>query len=108
MSYIVDIRTQAVDFAPSSVVDEIIQNVRTLLSTYVFSVPLDRTFGLSEDIVDRPVTPDVMAKLQGEIFDVIKKYEPRVTVTAIGLIADERDSSIVRPHIEIEIKEGVL
>ena len=44
--YTVTLSSQ-VDFAPSDEVREILQNVRTILSTRKGSVPLDRDFGLT-------------------------------------------------------------
>lgn len=44
--YLVNLK-QGIDFAPSSEIAEILQNVRTILTTRLGSVPLERDFGLS-------------------------------------------------------------
>ena len=52
--YLVNLK-QGVDFAPSSEIAEILQNVRTILTTRLGSVPLERDFGLSWEHIDQPI-----------------------------------------------------
>ena len=47
--------TGAINFAPASTAEEVIQNVRTILTTTVYSVPLDRNFGINPDMLMRHV-----------------------------------------------------
>lgn len=72
-----------VDFAPASEVKEILQNVKTIISTTKFSVPLDRDFGISGDLVDTPL-PVAQARLSNEIIMAVRKYEPRAKITGIS------------------------
>ncbi len=44
-----------IDFAPSTELQEILQNVRTICTTAKYSVPLDREFGINGVFVDEPV-----------------------------------------------------
>lgn len=97
---------QVVDFYPATVVDEIVQNVRTILSTSVFSVPLDRRFGINADFIDSPMYEEVETRLQSEIFTAITTFEPRVIVDSIS-IAYEPETGRLRPTVDIRIKEGV-
>ena len=56
MDYSMDLsKPITVNFSPSSVAEEILQNVRTICSTVVGSVPLDRDFGMSMDMLDQPI-----------------------------------------------------
>ena len=54
MNFVVNLDAD-VDFNPASVVAEVLQNVRTILSTRKGSVPLDRDFGISWEYLDRPI-----------------------------------------------------
>ena len=46
MEYVVMPDAQTIDLAPATKIEEILQNVRTILGTVKFSVPLDREFGI--------------------------------------------------------------
>ena len=73
---------QEINFAPGNVIEEVVQNVRTICSTPKYSVPMDRLFGVDAVVVDRP-TPKAMAEIQAEIIQAIRKYEPRCKVKKI-------------------------
>ena len=98
----IDILTQPkeINFAPSNVVEEIIQNVRTICTTPKYSVPMDREFGLEADMVDRP-TPKAMAAIQAEIIQAIRKYEPRCKVKKIFFDGDKDGKLTVRVRIVV-------
>jgi hypothetical protein len=55
-----------IDFAPSGIIEEVSQNVRTLLMTAKYSVPLDRELGIDASFLDRPA-PEAMARLRVQI-----------------------------------------
>jgi len=67
----------AINWAPATTTDEVVQNVETLLATAPGTVPLSRNMGTSQDVVDQPM-PAVAAKLQGAVIKAIRTYEPRV------------------------------
>jgi phage baseplate assembly protein W len=85
---------------------EILQNVRTILSTVRGTVPLDRAFGIDGDMVDA-AQPVVRARLAADVVASIERYEPRVTVTAIDWREIEADGRMV-PAVGIQLKEGVV
>ena len=68
--YTVTLSSQ-VDFAPSDEVREILQNVRTILSTRKGSVPLDRDFGLTWAHIDKPM-PVAKMLMRSEVIDAIE------------------------------------
>jgi phage baseplate assembly protein W len=70
-------------FSPSSEIQEIIQNVRTIISTRKGNVPLDRDFGLDWGFVDQPLAVS-QAMLSAEVVRQVKKYEPRAVVIRVG------------------------
>ena len=89
-----------IDFAPKNEVEEVLQNVRTILSTAKGTVPLDRQFGLDGAIIDLPVTL-AKAKLTNEIFQALNRYEPRVKVEKISFSGDI--SGQLTPKVEVSI-----
>lgn len=100
MEYDITMTLEKIDFAPTSRVVEIIQNVRTILSTSKYTVPLDREFGLDPSIVDLPM-PAAQAKLTAEIIATIHRYEPRCRVVRVYYEGDldGRLSPIIRIRI---------
>lgn len=94
----------AVDFAPSSEIAEIIQNVRTIITTRIGSVPLDRNFGVAWDFIDQPLA---LAKMQLRVLviDAIEKYEPRAKVEAVEFEENEdlAMEGVLLPRVIISI-----
>lgn len=97
----------AVHFAPSSMAAEVVQNVRTILTTRRGDVPLDRDFGLTWEHIDKPVNV-AEALMRSEIIDVVERYEPRCRVISVTFPADSQDpqEGVLRPKVIIEIEEG--
>ena len=91
-----------IDFAPENEILEILQNVRTILSTVKFSVPLDRDFGIDASLLDKPIL-EAKAKISSEIILAIKKYEPRVKVEEITFSGD-MDGKL-QPKVQVSIIE---
>lgn len=100
-----------VDFSPASTLREIAQNVRTILATAVGSVPLDRAFGASADLLDDP-QPLAQARLVSEIVAAVERYEPRARVVAVRwerpAVSTATADGVLWPRVTIEIREGVL
>lgn len=93
----------AVNFAPATTIEEILQNVRTILTTPVYSVPLDRTFGVNAELLDLP-RPVARAKLAAEIVQAIQKFEPRVEVTRVSFAGDAISGKL-QPTVRLRLKE---
>jgi phage baseplate assembly protein W len=89
-----------IDFGATGIA-EILQNVRTILTTPKYSVPLDRNFGLNATMLDAPV-PVAQAKLTAEIIAAVHKYEPRVRVTKV-LYEGDGQEGILRPKVRVRI-----
>lgn len=92
---------QGIDFAPASEAAEILQNLRTIITTTKYSVPLDRDFGFNAEMLDKPMNV-AQAQLQSEIIMGIKLYEPRVTVTSISFTGTD-DGRLI-PKVQVMIK----
>lgn len=87
---------------PQNTLEEIIQNINTILSTPKGTVPLDRDFGIDWSFVDNPM-PEAKMTLRQEIVSALKKYEPRVVVLSISFKqSDAADGSLI-PIINFEV-----
>jgi uncharacterized protein len=75
-----------INWSPTPV-EEVAQNVRTLLATAPGTVPLARALGTPQDVVDSPISL-AGARLRAAVVEAVRTYEPRVKVTAVKLAAD--------------------
>lgn len=62
--------------------EELLQNVKTILTTPAGSVAFDRDFGIDWTLLDNPVNI-TKAKLSAEYVRKIRRYEPRVVIISI-------------------------
>ena len=100
MEYTVFGKLDKVDFAATGV-DEVLQNIRTLLVTKKFSVPLDRDLGLDFRVLDQPL-PKAQAALRVEIIEAIRKYEPRAHVMRVDFDGTAIDGHLI-PKVTVSI-----
>lgn len=86
-------------------VAEVLQNVRVILTTRVGSVPMDRDFGVSWEMIDMR-TPAAKAEMAAEIFDKIHKYEPRATISHLEWVETAMDAmdGRIAPSVTLEIE----
>jgi phage baseplate assembly protein W len=68
--------------------DEIMQNLRYIILTEYFSVPLDREFGFDYSMIDKPMAV-AEAVLAQEVAMKISLYEPRAQFRSISYVRDE-------------------
>ena len=94
--------TPPINFAPATVAEEVLQNVRMIISTVKYSVPMDRAFGIDGAVVDRPINI-AKAHLTNEIFRAVRRYEQRAVIEAIDFDGDK--SGKLTPMIKIRINE---
>lgn len=106
----VSARLEGIDFAPKDILTEIIQNVRTIISTTQFSVPLDRRFGIDGTVIDLPL-PVAMARISAEVIRAITECEPRCRVVSVDFeetAATEAEEGHLTPKVSIAIKDEWL
>lgn len=87
---------------------DIQQCLRIIVSTFAFSVPLDRAFASTGSFIDAPAPHAVAARI-AQLTVAIEKYEPRVKVSSIDLQPDPvalMDGKVY-PVISFTVKEGV-
>lgn len=85
-------------------VEEILRNIRIILTTPVGTVPFDRDFGLDWSILDNPL-PQAKGLLATEYVSKIRKYEPRAKVSEITFEYRESDGILV-PKVVIDFVES--
>lgn len=96
----VSLMPEEINFAPANLIEEVMQNVRTICTTSKYSVPMDRLFGVDAVMLDRP-TPKAMAAMQAEMVQAIRKYEPRCKVKRVNFDGDLDGRLNVKVRIEI-------
>jgi type IV secretory pathway VirB2 component (pilin) len=82
-------------------VEEIFQNVKYIVLTTIWSVPLDREFGIDASFVDKPI-PIAQLIIGQEIALKINLYEPRAKFRDITFDGDGLQG-LLRPTIIIDI-----
>ncbi|MET3831033.1 phage baseplate assembly protein W [Paenibacillus sp. DS2363] len=83
-------------------VDEIKQNIRTIIKTIMGTCPMHRSFGIDPIVIDMP-TPAAAALLEVAALSAIEEYETRVQVTDIEVHIEE---SRLIPIVYFALREG--
>ena len=69
--------------------EKIIQGIKTLVSTPIGSVPLDRGFGIDFSFIDKPA--DIAKQLfTSQFYDKLNKYFPEIKIESIEFIEKEQ------------------
>ena len=90
-----------ITFAPNTEAEEIIQNVRQILSTMYFEVINNREFGLNATYVDAPIQQSNMLS-RVDIINKIRRDEPRAKVENIEYYGDA-ETGYTKPIVRISI-----
>ncbi len=104
--YEITANTDEIKIFPSSELEEITQNIRMIITTQKFSVPMDRAFGINSAMLDQPLAA-ARAKLSAEIVAAVNKFEPRAAVTEVIFLNNETDG-ILNIKIRFRIVERNL
>lgn len=103
MSYTVSQNSlKSVSLNETDTVKSVLQNVAIILSTWKGSVPLYRDFGISADIMHKPINV-AKSMLIADIKEAIGDCEPRAEVISISFEVDPSDPSKLIPTVEVEI-----
>jgi hypothetical protein len=92
-----------INFAATGV-KEIVQNVKYIVLTDYYSVPLDREFGFDATMVDKPM-PVAELMLQQEIAFKIAFYEPRCVFEEVNFTGDGMEGHLI-PSVRIGLYSG--
>ena len=103
---VVDMREAAPLVIGATGLDAVVQNIRMILTTFAYSVPLDRRFASHGGAIDAPAP--VMAALRIAVLtDAIEEKEPRAEVVSIRLLRAETLDGQLRPVVTFKLREGV-
>lgn len=90
--------------------EAIIQNIRMIILTLSYSIPLDRAFAHDGQMIDAPA-PLVAGRKMAELIDAIEKYEPRVKVDKIDFVYHDQQGQLAEgqltPRVTFSLKKGV-
>jgi phage baseplate assembly protein W len=88
--------------------DDVMQCIRYIVRTTVFSVPLDRSFASDGSYIDAPV-PHAVAARMAALTEAVERREPRVRVTSIRFAprVEEALDGRLFPVIRFRLREGV-
>ena len=87
---------------PKNELEEVIQNVKTIITTLQGSVPLDRDFGIDLTVIDKPVNV-IRPLLVKEIKEKIEQYEPRAKLVSIDWNG-EGLQGVITPTVRVAIR----
>ena len=105
MSYFVSAKSEGgISLNEKDTVKSVLQNIKLILMTRQFSVPLYRNFGLPMQFIDRPLAA-AKPLLIAEIKDTIAEYEPRAEVLNIVIETDLRAPGKLNAIVEVDIKD---
>lgn len=100
----ISITDGGIDFAPATVVEEVLQNVRMIIATRAGTVPLDRDFGLSWAAVDAPISV-ARARVRHDVVEKIRRYEPRATVKGVQYDGRNAETGELLLSVDIEVAQ---
>ncbi|MER2169042.1 MAG: hypothetical protein ABS938_00245 [Psychrobacillus psychrodurans] len=72
---------------------EIIRNSKVILTTFEGEVPYDRSFGLTSELLDLPIT-EARDLYTVECITKLRRYEPRASVIDISFIVDDNTGKL--------------
>lgn len=96
-------RDNDLSVCPGSMEEEVAQNIRVLLETVKYDVPLVRDMGLDADYLHKP-QPVAETLLYQSIADAIETYEPRAELVDIDFSVDAESGAIISV-VEVDINE---
>lgn len=94
---------ESIVFNEDEEVASVLQNIAVILTTPRGSVPLYRSFGLSQTFLDKP-TPMARVTMIAEVRDAIEEWEPRATVLNIEFTESVTNPGLLIPTVEVEIR----
>ena len=93
-----------IQIIPQNDVEEIIQNLHTILSTPKGSVPMYREFGIDASVIDVNVNA-AMSLMVNAIYEAIETFEPRAEIVGVTFKDPETQGKLI-PVVEVKINAG--
>ncbi|EMK2741977.1 TPA: GPW/gp25 family protein [Escherichia coli] len=93
-----------IDWSPKTVVEEVLQNVSTIINTQIGTVPYARKLGINSGLVDSP-SPIFIATATREIIQKISEFEPRAIIHSVTFERTDVSDGFIRPKLVIGVRE---
>lgn len=68
-------------------------NLKRIITTKKYTMPLFANFGLSDKFIDTTLSNELLLELKDEVLEQIKLYEPRIKASDIRI--ECKDSSLI-------------
>lgn len=81
-----------IDYMPKNILEEILQNGRTILTTFAGTVPLMREFAQDWSLIDKKAT-EVTNVLMNKLTSLFKRYEPRIRLKSLRVTLKEGEET---------------
>ena len=105
MTCIVDTtKKNEINLTPTTVYEEVMQNLYFLYSSMEYDVPLDRELGLNATYIDKSIGT-AKALVAIDIYDKTEEYEPRAEIVNIEFEIDY-ERGMLKPVVEVIINDG--
>ncbi len=92
-----------INWAPQTVVEEVLQNVSTILATQIGTVPYSRKLGVTSGLVDSPI-PIFIATATREVIQKVSEFEPRAIIHSVSFEKASASDGVMRPKLVIGVK----
>lgn len=89
---------------------QLAQEIRTVLATRKGSVPLDRDFGVSWELIDKPL-PAARQVIIAEVARQLEKYVPRIKFKGIAFPAQQATDTadgVLRCVVTVSVREEFI
>lgn len=94
-----------IDLSPATVIEDVVQNIATILATIKGTIPYMRGFGRNREIEGRPM-PVVKNMIVSDVFQQISDYEPRAILGEIR-VEENKESDELNDILITVVLEGV-
>ena len=92
-----------IDYMPKTVIEEILQNGRTILGTFSGTVPLMREFAQDFSLIDQNSIA-VSNILLSRLIPLFKRYEPRIRINSLRVELKEGEETTGNFYIILEVE----
>ncbi|MEG0422872.1 MAG: hypothetical protein RR589_18410 [Hafnia sp.] len=92
-----------INWAPQTLVEEVLQNVSTILATQIGTVPYSRKLGVTSGLVDS-LTPIFIATATREIIQKVGEFEPRAVIHSVSFEKANASDGVIRPKLVIGVR----
>lgn len=94
---------ESIQINPQNEIEEIIQNLHTILSTPKGSVPMYREFGIDSFVIDVNVNA-AMSLMVNAVYEAIETFEPRAEIVNVTF-KDPKTQGKLIPVVEVKLHE---